>query len=461
MTKVSVVIPVYNGATYLRECLDSILQQSLKEIEVICIDDASIDATPMILQEYSGNYNKIRIITNIVNCGAGASRNRGLDIAKGEYVIFLDSDDIFEKDMLYQAFQQIEKYDADICVFREDKFTDNISGHTEYVYSRECWGDLQKMGVFSPEDIKEIIFNIWNGWPWDKLFRKKFLLENKLRFQEIRSSEDGLFVHGALSVAKKITCLNQIYVHHRVDVATSLSNQRDDSWKCCYLYLKALKRYLIERNNFSKYKKSFINWAVDFLYWNYWSLNEQNRQKLFYLLKEDILDELGLLEYTRDEFYNGFYYWFVHTIKSCSTYNDCLIPVEMTQRWEAMLYHNKEKMEKLFRFIRTHQYRTAVWGAGVRGKTFLCKYDKRKEIIKVYDKDFKRKGEKFAGKYIIDCFDSVTCKDIDFIIVTNSIYFDSIVKNVKKVKSDISILDLELYFTLYLSFPLSLEECIF
>ncbi len=460
MIKVSVIIPVYNGEMYLKECLDSVLYQTLDEIEIICIDDASTDTTPAILQEYSRNFGKIKVITNTKNCGAGVSRNRGLAFAKGVYVIFLDADDIFDNNMLEQTVRRIEKYQADICIFREDKFIGNLSECITYDYPRKYWKRLEEAGAFSSEDVKDILFNLWNGWPWDKLFRKEFILKNELHFQEIRSSEDGLFVHGALFVAERITCLDKIYVHHRENLKTSLSNQRDDSWECCCLYLKALKAYLIECSNFPKYEISFVNWAVDFLYWNYWSLNEKNRQNLFHLLKKNVLNELELLKYNKEIFYNDFHYWCIHSIDGCHTYKDCLVPVEGIQRWEAMLFHNKMKIEKIFQFFRTHQYKAALWCAGARGEIFLEEYDKKEEIIKVFDEDIGRSGEKFAGKYTVESFNSATCKNIDFIIVTNRRFFESIVKTVKEVKIDIHVFNLDLYLVSFRAFPVSLEECI-
>lgn len=460
MTKVSVIIPIYNGARYLRESLDSVIQQSLDDIEIICVDDASTDLTPVILKEYSKTFSKMKIITNTENCGAGISRNRGLNYAEGKYVIFLDADDIFEKDMLVQAFHRIEKYDADICVFNEDRFTYNIVNRMKYDYPRMYWNKLEKMGVFSPESIKDIIFNIWNGWPWDKLFKRSFVLDNKLHFQEIKSSEDGLFVHGALSVAEKITCIDKIYVHHREGVTTSLSNQRDDSWECCCSYLKALKSYLDDHGNFIKYKKSFINWAADFLYWNYWSLNGKNREKLFYLLKDNVLKDLEILGYARTEFYNDFYYWFAHGIDKCDTYEDCRIPVKGIHRWEEMMCHNMKKIEVLFRFLKAHSYRTAVWHAGERGKIFLEKYDQKGDIIKVYDEDDKKAGKSFAGRYPIEPFHSLTCRNIDFIIVTNRNFFDTIAKKIKEENVDIFVFNLDLYLTSFRAFPITFEACI-
>ena len=121
MIKISVVVPIYNGEAYLRECLDSILSQTLEEIEVLCIDDGSTDSCLQILHQYEENDKRIKIISNTKNSGPGTSRNKGLEKARGKYVIFLDADDVFEKELLELAFSRAEIYQTDICIFREDE----------------------------------------------------------------------------------------------------------------------------------------------------------------------------------------------------------------------------------------------------------------------------------------------------------------------------------------------------
>ena len=115
MIKVSVVVPVYNQEKYLERCLDSILAQTLKEIEIILVDDGSTDATPQILNRYQQQDERITVLHQ-QNLYAGVARNNGLKSAQGEYVIFWDSDDYFPEDALEALYDEIKKQDADICV---------------------------------------------------------------------------------------------------------------------------------------------------------------------------------------------------------------------------------------------------------------------------------------------------------------------------------------------------------
>ena len=115
MIKISVIIPVYNVEKYLRECLDSLINQSFKDFEVICIDDGSTDKSYKILEEYSQKDSRIKVLKQEHN-GAGAARNLGIEIAKGKYIQFLDSDDYFEPNMLEELYNTAEKFGADMAV---------------------------------------------------------------------------------------------------------------------------------------------------------------------------------------------------------------------------------------------------------------------------------------------------------------------------------------------------------
>ena len=118
---VSVIVPVYNVENYLRQCLDSITGQTLRNIEIICVDDSSTDSSGKILEEYAKKDERIKIITQ-PNKGAGAARNNGLSAAQGKYLSFLDSDDFFEPDMLELAYKKAEEDRADFVVFKSDQY---------------------------------------------------------------------------------------------------------------------------------------------------------------------------------------------------------------------------------------------------------------------------------------------------------------------------------------------------
>lgn len=128
--KVSVILPVYNGEKYLKQCLDSICSQTLKEIEILCVDDGSTDHTAEILADYAKKDERIRVIHQ-ANAGAGAARNNGLRQASGEYLSFLDADDFFEPDMLERAYAKAKEEDAQIVVFASDQYREDLDDYRE------------------------------------------------------------------------------------------------------------------------------------------------------------------------------------------------------------------------------------------------------------------------------------------------------------------------------------------
>lgn len=117
MVKVSVVIPVYNVENYLEECLDSIINQTLKDIEIICINDGSTDASIDILEKYAKADSRIQIF-NQNNSGLSAARNRGIELSKGEFVYFIDSDDYLDLNALKELYDLSVKYGTDFIIFK-------------------------------------------------------------------------------------------------------------------------------------------------------------------------------------------------------------------------------------------------------------------------------------------------------------------------------------------------------
>lgn len=132
--KVSVILPVYNVERYLKKCMDDILGQTLREIEVICIDDGSTDGSLGILREYEQKDERVRVLEQ-ENTGAAFARNRGMELAKGEYLSFLDSDDFYEPEMLERAYLRAKETQADVTIFRGNRYDDTLDTYLPMDYS--------------------------------------------------------------------------------------------------------------------------------------------------------------------------------------------------------------------------------------------------------------------------------------------------------------------------------------
>lgn len=290
--KVSVIIPVYNVEKYLRQCLDSVVGQTLQDIEIICVNDSSTDKSLSILKEFQERDKRIRIIEQ-ENAGAGAARNRGMSVAKGKYLSFLDSDDFFEKDMLEKAYNMAEEDQVDFVVYKSDQY------HTEEdKFIQTTWvvreNEIPPYHPFNHRQMTSNVFKVFVGWAWDKLYRRDFVETHKLQFQEQRTSNDMLFVFSALVLAKKIAIVPQILAHQRRDAKDSLSKTRENSWQCFYYALTALKKRLLEEGLYRELEKDFINYALHACLWNYNTLAEPTKSTLLQKLREEWFQELGI-----------------------------------------------------------------------------------------------------------------------------------------------------------------------
>lgn len=223
MPKVSVVVPVYNIETCLRQCLDSIAAQTLKDIEIICVDDGSTDNSIHILHDYTQKDERFSIITQ-KNSGPENARNRGLGAATGEYIIFLDSDDYFSSVFLERMAEKLDTTKADVVICQAVEF-DAKSGK-EYPSEWMLKKKYLPAAEFSPVEISQYLFQFTYGMAWDKMYRRDWLLDTGICYPPLRNSEDLAFVFPTLLAARKIAILPQIYVHHRVNRKASVSNTR-------------------------------------------------------------------------------------------------------------------------------------------------------------------------------------------------------------------------------------------
>lgn len=303
--KISVVMPVYNAHDYLRDSMDSIINQTLKEIEIICVDDGSTDDTLTILQEYAEKDKRVRVVSQ-ENGGAGAARNNGMQYATGEYLSILDCDDFFEPTMLEESYNTAKEKELDIVVFGCD-FYDNES----QTY-RPCSYSINKKllpaaEVFSAADVPKDVFKLFVGWSWDKLFRTEFVRENHLFFQEQRTTNDMLFVFNGLLRAKRIAVMEEVLAHHRRGVE-SLSVTREKSWMCFYNALTALREQMRQIGCYDRFEQDYKNYCVHFSLWNLNTLKEPTHSMLYNKLRDEWFEELDLLKHPKEYFYNQYEY---------------------------------------------------------------------------------------------------------------------------------------------------------
>ena len=205
---VSIVVPIYNAGSYLRDCLDSICGQSFQDFEVICVDDGSTDGSKEVIREYEKRDARIRGLYR-EHTNAGSCRNVGLELSKGAYLLFLDSDDIFSSGMVESLVSLLELERADVASCGVRRF---VQGSKLPKLDRSVSGKVIR--IDAPGTVGNV-FSEWVGCAWDKMFRKTLIDMYQLRFQEIRSTNDARFTYSALSLCTRAVKTSSVFVAHR------------------------------------------------------------------------------------------------------------------------------------------------------------------------------------------------------------------------------------------------------
>ena len=305
--KVSIIISIYNVEKYLRQCLDSVVNQTLKEMEIICVNDGSLDNSLEILKEYVIKDNRI-ILIDQKNEGAGAARNTGLDAANGKYVHFLDGDDWLERNAMEILYNKAEPENLDILKF--DRFTYNDD--TDIRTPVEYFDGKKLPNVFSSKIIPSI-FNIASSTAWNKLYRRSFLKEKNIRFQNLKTCNDIYFAFAAIALTDRVSIINKPLISWRVNHANSTTSNRGVHWECIFFAYEKLRKdlkYTFDKNPDleGSFQNKFIN---HFCYEFYYSTKKDKYFKMakqllpensFLLFNESItenaiiLQELEILE---------------------------------------------------------------------------------------------------------------------------------------------------------------------
>lgn len=296
MAQVTVIIPVHNIEKHLRHCMDTVLGQTLTDIEVICVDDGSTDSSPHILAEYAKQDSRVQVLTQ-ANAGPGVARNAGLAKAHGEYTIFLDSDDWFDLHFLEAMLRRAQQTKADITICRSVEFDDQTGQEirSEWMLKTQF---LPPDLVFSPEGICDHLFQFTYGMAWDKLYRRELLQKAQLQFPALRNSEDVAFVFPSLLAAERIAVLDDTFIHHRIHRAASVSNSRSSQPNAPYQAFATVRQYLEQSGKAERYQRSFLTWAMEFLVWHVSNMDDHAIQKEYLrVLKRQWLPELQFERY--------------------------------------------------------------------------------------------------------------------------------------------------------------------
>ena len=265
MIDVSIIVPVYNGEKYLNQCLDSISNQTLKNIEIICVNDGSTDKTGTILSHYSSKDKRFKII-NTKNKGQGSARNTALNEAKGKYVAFVDADDWIDLNSMKLLYEFAETHDLDMLFFQMVNYVqssgDIISTELYDIKSFEKNG-IDENIIFNHETTHNFLFEIPVG-PVSKFYRRQFLEFNNLRFPEGMFFEDNAFFYNAYFYCEKASFLKkQLYYRrrHGESVTQTFDESKFDIINATNSVLKVFHNHSM----YEQYKKEVINHTFSML----------------------------------------------------------------------------------------------------------------------------------------------------------------------------------------------------
>ena len=295
---VSIIVPVYNVERYLRQCLNSLVHQTLKNIELIIVNDGSTDNCPAICDEYAEHDRRIRVIHQS-NGGYGKACNAGFDAAKGEYIGIIESDDFAELDMFMRLYNTAKAHDLDIS-----------RGQFDYYYSR--------IGVCTENAVEHVLPNVIYApreyYPvfcmppsvWAQIYKRHFLQENNIRFLETpgASYQDTSFTFKVYACAKRFMLSEDVLIHYRIDNENSSVNSKGKVYCVCDECAE-IERFAKEKGLYDNLKYLITKMKYNTYYWNYRRLEKESALKFLKIFSLEMRKSIARKEIKRDLFEKG------------------------------------------------------------------------------------------------------------------------------------------------------------
>lgn len=284
--KLSIIVPVYNIAQYLNDCVQSILAQSFQDWELVLVNDGSIDQSPMLCEEWAKKDTRIRVVHK-VNGGLSDARNAGLLEAKGEYIHFLDGDDYYVSDNVLQTLmEQVEQYQQpDTLLFcRVDKYEDTGKENKERSYDTDFINQALSATIIFEHLLRTQRFNMSACF---QIMRREFLMDNQIFFEKGLLSEDvdwsmALWQH--LKTVKAVNCYGYCYRHRSASISTLLSIRTYQSYQ--YMFQKWIPRLQENGAKLAQLQLNYLAFLFPTLLYGFFLLPQHDRRSAYVLLKE-------------------------------------------------------------------------------------------------------------------------------------------------------------------------------
>lgn len=287
--KVSIIIPAFNVEKYLVQCLDSVINQTIKDIEIICVDDGSTDSTGIILDHYKLLDDRI-VVIHRENGGLSIARNTGIEVAKGEYLGFVDSDDFVDVEMFELLYNSAKQHDSDVVITNLHLYmnkTKEILPYRDIVQLFHYERDGKFYAKQNPGVVKLI-------GVWDKLYRRDFIEKYKLRNPEKRIYEDALFTYQSLILAENISVVSQPLYYYRKDVGNAITDKEitNDNYKNDFLLnLKDIRAFMNKQKVYDSFCVPFLEYQFEFGLFHQSNIRSFNYFQIFFQQMQEMMLE--------------------------------------------------------------------------------------------------------------------------------------------------------------------------
>ena len=288
--KVSIIIPSFNTEKYISQCLGSVLNQTLEDIEIICVDNLSTDNTLNIIMEYAEKDKRIKVLSNEIK-GSAFSRNLGMENASGEYIGFVDSDDYIHPEMFEKLYDAAKFKDLDMCMCKISTFedgTDELNDDIWY-FALNCFNQLEK-DVFNHKDTKEFMGEICVA-VYNKIYRREMLEKNHIKFPANKIFEDEIFFYDTYLHSERVSVIPYNLYYYRTNREGSMVQQTEDKdFSSVVDVFKQVRNIFIRTNNFEEYKTILCNIFIPMEIWRYGLSSKKYHESFFNNMKADCLE---------------------------------------------------------------------------------------------------------------------------------------------------------------------------
>ena len=336
---VSIIVPVYNCERFLPECIDSLLAQTYENIEIICVNDGSTDKSSQLLANYATKDNRIHLISQ-ENAGPGPARNRGIELATGEYITFFDADDWCKPSLVESAVKRIDETQADMVVLPYNVFDQRIG--QSFFADWAVLPDKFPQEPFCWKDNPDWVFRALQNLPWNKFLRRDFVERNNLHFEDdVFLTEDLMFSAPAIVRAERIAFVADPLIFHREGTGENIMAKKDSHPIDFIRAFSTFKAFLEDEGIMNDLRIGYTNWALDGIVHNVQTLNtyEGFCTAVQALTEGGGLRNLGLNDVDESDLHEEVFRQFLAWIKT--TPNELLYRQFISAREEQGLLSNR------------------------------------------------------------------------------------------------------------------------